>query len=69
MPPPLYDDENGTLFIDVYSLPGAWKEVLPYCMNIKQTGTDNLLNQRGNEDEIPNAGTDARRTAQDNQGG
>jgi hypothetical protein len=35
MPPPLYDNPNATLFIDVYSLPGAWAAVLPYCLNVK----------------------------------
>jgi hypothetical protein len=59
MPPPLYDDENGTLFIDVYSLPGSWKDVIPYCLNIK------TRDERENEDEIPNTGRDARRTAYD----
>jgi hypothetical protein len=59
-PPPLFDNENATLFIDAYSLPGAWKDVLPYCLNIKQ---------EENGDEIPNTSRDARRAAPDNQGG
>jgi hypothetical protein len=47
MPPPLYDDENGTLFIDAYSLPGAWKDVLPYCLNVK---TIDETKEKGKDD-------------------
>jgi hypothetical protein len=63
MPPPLYDNPNATLFIDVYSLPGSWKDVIPYCLNI-QTRDEK---EKGNE--ISDASTDARRAAPDNQGG
>lgn len=36
-PPPLFDNPNATLFIDAYSLPGAWKDSMSYPNSIIQT--------------------------------